>query len=50
MKFDLSNLNLDSPDAWLILLTYLGFSLYSYYSLVIFLIHLHQKNRLYRNY
>ncbi len=41
--------NLNNPESWLILLTYAGFWVYSYYSLVVFLIHLRKQNRLIEN-
>ncbi|MCC0177514.1 hypothetical protein I4641_11045 [Waterburya agarophytonicola K14] len=41
-----SNFNLDNPESWLILIMYVGFWVYSYYALVVFLIHTRQQNRL----
>ena len=38
--------NFDNPESWLILIMYVGFWVYSYYSLVVFLIHTRQENRL----
>ena len=49
MHFDPSNFNLDNPESWLILLTYIGFWTYSYYSLVILLIHTRKQNQLLEN-
>ncbi|MDJ0570560.1 MAG: hypothetical protein QNJ53_16155 [Pleurocapsa sp. MO_192.B19] len=51
MQFDESsfNLDLDSPESWLILLIYIGFWVYSYYSLVVFLIHIRKQNRMAKN-
>ncbi len=46
MQFHTSSFNLDSPESWLILLIYSGFWVYSYYSLVIFLIHIRKQNNL----
>lgn len=40
-----SSFHANSPESWLILTIYAGFWLYSYYSLVIFLIHLRQENK-----
>lgn len=41
-----SSFNLDNPESWLILIMYVGFWVYSYYSLIVFLIHTRQENRL----
>ena len=41
-----SGFNFDTPESWLILIMYAGFWVYSYYSLVVFLIHTRQENRL----
>ena len=38
--------NFDNPESWLILIMYAGFWVSSYYSLVVFLIHTRQENRL----
>jgi len=46
MQFDQSSFNLDTPESWLIVLAYAGFLIYSYYSLVICLIHVRKENRL----
>ena len=46
MQFARSNSNLDNPESWLILLIYIGFWVYSYYSLVILLIHTCKQHRL----
>ena len=45
MEFDRSSFNLDTPESWLIILAYVGFWVYSYYSLVVFLIHIRKKNQ-----
>ncbi|WP_019504016.1 hypothetical protein [Pleurocapsa sp. PCC 7319] len=49
MQFNKLNFNLDSSESWLILLIYAGFWLYSYYSLVICLIHTHKQQRIAEN-
>lgn len=49
MQFDQSSLNLANPESWLIVLIYIGFWVYSYYSLVVFLIHTRKQNRLMEN-
>ena len=46
MQFNTSSFNLNSPESWFILLIYIGFWVYSCYSLVIFLIHIHKQNSL----
>lgn len=46
MQLNQSSFNLDSPESWLIVLSYAGFLIYSYYSLVICLINIRKKNRL----
>ena len=45
MQFDTSCYAPENPEFWLILLTYIGFWGYSYYSLVILLIHTRKHNR-----
>ena len=40
MQLNQSSFNLDSPESWLIVLSYAGFLIYSYYSLVICLINI----------
>ena len=49
MQFDKSNYSLESPELWLILISYAGFWLYSYYSLIIRLIHTRKQNRIMEN-
>ena len=45
MEFYGSSFHASSPESWLILAVYVGFWLYSYYSLVIFLIHIRQESK-----
>ncbi len=45
MQFDESNFNLEHPESWLILLMFVGFLGYSYYSLIVLLIYTHKKNQ-----
>jgi hypothetical protein len=40
-----SNLNLNHPEPWLILLMFVGFIGYSYYSLIVLLIYTQRKNK-----
>ena len=49
MEFDISSLNLDNPESWLILLVFAGFWAYSYYSLVVLLIHTRKQHLLLEN-
>ena len=49
MEFDISRFNLDNPDSWLILLIFAGFWIYSYYSLVVLLIHMRKQSLLLEN-
>jgi len=49
MEFDISSFNLDNPDSWLIMLIFTGFWVYSYYSLVVLLIHTRKQNLLLEN-
>ena len=49
MKSDLSSLNLNDPDSWLILSIFTIFLLCSYYSLFVCLVHTHRQNRLLEN-
>jgi len=49
MKFDIFGFNLNNPDSWLILLIFAGFWAYSYYSLIILLIHTRKQNALLDN-
>ncbi|MDJ0594364.1 MAG: hypothetical protein QNJ72_31050 [Pleurocapsa sp. MO_226.B13] len=49
MQFNTSCFVTDNPESWLILSIYIGFWGYSYYSLVIFLIHTHRRHRLQEN-
>ena len=49
MEFYKFEFSVDSAESWLILLIYIGFWAYSYYSLVIFLIHIRKQNRLMEN-
>ena len=46
MQFDASKFNLEYPESWLILLMFVGFLGYSYYSLIVLLIYTHRKNQL----
>ena len=39
-----THFNLADPESWLIILIYAGFWSYSYYSLVVLLIHIRQRN------
>lgn len=45
MEFGQSSFNLDTPESWLIIMAYAGFWIYSYYSLIVFLIHTHKENQ-----
>ena len=45
MQFHESNFNLENPESWLILLMFIGFLGYSYYSLIVLLIYTHRKNQ-----
>ena len=49
MQFDRLNPNFDAPESWLVLLVYGVFWLYSYYSLVVCLIHTRKQNLLLEN-
>ena len=44
MQFNQSSFNLDTPESWLIVLAYAVFFIYSYYSLVVCLIHVRKEN------
>ena len=39
-----SSFQIGSPESWLILTIYTGFWIYSYYSLIVFLIHIRKQN------
>lgn len=45
MQFNPGNFNLDTPESWLIILMFVGFLGYSYYSLIVLLIYTHKKNQ-----
>ena len=45
MQFDESNFNLGNPEPWLVLLMFIGFFGYSYYSLIVLLIYTHKNNQ-----
>lgn len=45
MQFNESNFNLNHPEPWLILLMFVGFLGYSYYSLIVLLIYIQRKNQ-----
>ena len=49
MQLVRSNFDFHTPESWLIMLIYGGFWFCSYYSLVVFLIHIRQQNRLREN-
>ena len=49
MQFNKFSFNLNSSESWLILLIYVGFWLYSYSSLVIYLIHTRKQQRIAEN-
>lgn len=49
MQFNKFSFNLNSSESWLILLIYAGFLLYSYYSLVVYLIHTRKQQRIAEN-
>ena len=44
MQFNESNFNLENPEPWLILLMFIGFLAYSYYSLIAFLIYTYRND------
>ena len=46
MKFYYLDFHLSSPESWLVLLIFVFFLSYSYFSLIVLLIYNHKKNRL----
>ncbi|MEM8723833.1 MAG: hypothetical protein AAGE84_31925 [Cyanobacteria bacterium P01_G01_bin.39] len=45
MQFNIHSFNLDNPESCLIILIYAGFWGYSYYALILLLIHTYKRNR-----
>ncbi len=45
MQFNIHRLNLGQPESWLIILIFVGFWVYSYYSLFVLLVHTYKQNQ-----
>ena len=45
MQFNIHRFNLEKPESWLIILIFVGFWVYSYYSLYVLLVHTYKQNQ-----